>query len=54
VSGEGVQQALLKIMEGTIASVNLKGVENILNKNLFRRGRRGAIINVELLLRYFL
>ena len=35
VSGEGVQQALLKIMEGTIASVPPQGGENTLNKNFF-------------------
>ena len=36
VSGEGVQQALLKIMEGTIASVPPQGAENILNKNFYK------------------
>ena len=36
VSGEGVQQALLKIMEGTIASVPPQGGESILNKNFYK------------------
>ena len=36
VSGEGVQQALLKLIEGTIASVPPQGGENILNRNFYR------------------
>ena len=36
VSGEGVQQALLKIMEGTVASVPPQGAESTRNRNFCR------------------
>ena len=36
VSGEGVQQALLKLIEGTVASIPPQGEESIPNKNLFK------------------